>query len=59
MDYKRNMRKNLEMMGILVVLTDEIVYFKYVVYIKKQRHYSANKGLSSQGYGFSSGHVWM
>ena len=59
MDYKRNMRKNLEMMGILVILTDEIVYFKYVVYIKKQRHYSANKGLSSQGYGFSSGHVWI
>ena len=27
--------------------------------IKKQRHYFANKGLSSQGYGFSSGHVWM
>ena len=26
---------------------------------KKQRHYSANKGPSSQGYGFSSGHVWM
>ena len=26
---------------------------------KKQRHYFANKGLSSQGYGFSSGHVWM
>ena len=27
--------------------------------IKKQRHYSAHKSLSSQGYGFSSGHVWM
>ena len=26
---------------------------------KKQRHYFANKGASSQGYGFSSGHVWM
>ena len=25
----------------------------------KQRHYLVNKGLSSQGYGFSSGHVWM
>ena len=24
----------------------------------KSRHYFANKGLSSQGYGFSSGHVW-
>ena len=28
-------------------------------HIKKQRHYFANKGLSSQSYGFSSGHVWM
>ena len=27
--------------------------------IKKQRHSFANKGLSSQGYVFSSGHVWM
>ena len=26
---------------------------------KKQRHYFANKDPSSQGYGFSSGHVWM
>ena len=28
-------------------------------HIKKQRHYFANKGLSIQGYSFSSGHVWM
>ena len=27
--------------------------------ILKQRHYFVNKGLSSEGYGFSSGHVWM
>ena len=27
--------------------------------IKKQRHYFVNKGLSNQGYCFSSGHVWM
>ena len=27
--------------------------------IKKQRYYFANKGPSSQGYGFPSGHVWM
>ena len=26
---------------------------------KKQRHYFAKKGPSSQGYGFSSGHEWM
>ena len=28
-------------------------------HVKKQRHYFANKSLSGQGYGFSSGHVWM
>jgi len=29
------------------------------LHIQKHRHYFANKGLSSQGYGFSCGHVWM
>ena len=28
-------------------------------HIKKQRYYFANKGPSSQSYGFSSSHVWM
>ena len=28
-------------------------------HFKKQRHYFANKGPSSQGFGFSSGHIWM
>ena len=28
-------------------------------HIKNQRHYFANKDPSSQGYGFSSSHVWM
>ena len=27
--------------------------------IKKQRHYFANKGPSSQSFGFSSNHVWI
>ena len=27
--------------------------------LKKQRHYFVDKGPSSQGYVFSSGHVWM
>ena len=27
--------------------------------IEKQRHTFVNKGPSSQGYGFSSGHIWM
>ena len=38
-------------------LLDPISPFRQ--HIKKQRHYFANKGPSSQGYGFSSGHVWM
>ena len=29
------------------------------MHIQKQKHYFANKGSSSQGYGFSCGHVWM
>ena len=28
-------------------------------HIKKQRHYFANKGPSSQSYSFCSSHVWM
>ena len=28
-------------------------------HIKKQTHYFANKGLCSESYGFSSGHIWM
>ena len=28
-------------------------------HIKKQKYYFVNEGPSSQGYSFSSGHVWM
>ena len=34
-------------------------YDKSRQYIKKQRHYFANKGPYSQSYGFYSSHVWM
>ena len=34
-------------------------YDKLRQHIKKQRHYFVDKGPSSQGYGFSSSHVWM
>ena len=34
-------------------------YDKPRQYIKKHRHYFADKGPSSQSYGFSSSHVWM
>ena len=29
------------------------------IFKSRERHYFANKGPSSQGYGFSGGHVWM
>ena len=34
-------------------------YYQHRWYIKKQRHYFANKGPSSQGSGFSSSHEWI
>ena len=34
-------------------------YDKPRQHIKKQRHYFADKGLSSQSYGFSRSHIWM
>ena len=34
-------------------------YDQSTQHIKKQRHYFANKGLSSQSYGSSSSHIWM
>ena len=34
-------------------------YDKPRQHIKKQRHYFADKSLSSQSYGFSSSHVWI
>ena len=37
----------------------QILWWPKESYIVKQRHYFANKGPSSQSYGFSSGHVWM
>ena len=46
-------------MGIPDHLTGLLSYDQPRQHIKKQRHYFANKGPSSQGYGFSSSHVWM
>ena len=55
--------KSLRMLTAAMKLKDacslEESYDQPRQHIKKQRHYSANKGLSSQGYGFSSSHVWM
>ena len=41
------------------LLLRSVVYDQPRQHIKKQRHYFANKGPSSQSHGFSSGRVWM
>ena len=55
--------KSLQMVIAAVKLKDayslEENYDQPRQHIQKQRHYFANKAQSSQGYGFSSGHVWM
>ena len=55
--------KSLQMVIVDMKLKDtyslEESYDQPRQHIKKQRHYFANKGPSSQGYGFSSSHVWM
>ena len=55
--------KSLQMVTAAMKLKDacslEEIYDQPRQHIEKQRHYFAGKGLSSQSYGFSSGHVWM
>ena len=41
------------------VLLGRKIYDQPGQHIRKQRHYSANKGPSSQSYGFFSSYVWM
>ena len=55
-------QKSLQMVIAALKLKDtcwEKSYDQPRQYIKKQRHYFANKVPSSQGYGFSSSHKWM
>ena len=55
--------KSLQMVTAAVKLKDawslEKSYDQTRQHIKKQRHYFANKGPSSQSYDLSSSHVWM
>ena len=55
--------KSLQMVTAAMKLKDayslEGIYDQPRQHIKKQRHYFANKGPSSQGYAFFSSHVWM
>ena len=61
-DYFWGAPKSLQMVTAAMKLKDtprKESYDQPRWHIEKQRHYFANKGSSSQGYGFSSGHVWM
>ena len=53
--------KSLQMVTAAMKLKDACSlkesYDQPIQHMKKQSHYFVNKGLSSQGYGFSSGHV--
>ena len=56
--------KSLQMVTAAIKLKDACslegkLWQKARQHIKKQRHYFADKGPSSQSYGFSSSHVWM
>ena len=48
-----------DFLGKKIFLEWVAIYDQPKQHIKKQRYYFANKGPSSPGYGFSSGHVWM
>ena len=63
-DYFSGLQKSLQMVTAAMKLKDALTpwqksYDQPRQHIKKWRHYFANKGASSQGYGFSSSHVWM
>ena len=56
-DFLLGAPKSLQMLIAAMKLKD--TYDQPRQHIKKQRYYFVNKGTSSQGYGFSSGQVWM
>ena len=63
-DFNFGAPKSLQMVTAAIKLKDACSlkkksYDQPRQHIKKQRDYFANKGPSSQGYGFSSGHGWM
>ena len=51
--------KSLQMVTAAMKLKDTYSLEEPRQHVERQRHYLANKGPSSQGYGFSWGHVWM
>ena len=61
-DFILGAQKSLQMVSAAMKLKDTYSLEEKLwptCHIKKQRHYLANKGPSSQSYGFSSSHMWM
>ena len=62
-DFILGASKSLQMVIAAMKLKDpwslEENYDQIRQHVKNQRHYFANKGLSSQSYGFSSSRVWV
>ena len=60
-DFILGATKSLQMVTAAMKLKDtwKKSYDQHRQHIKKQRHYFADNGPSSQGYGFSSGLGWM
>ena len=63
-DYFWGAPKSLQMVTAVMKLKKTLAPWKKSYdqprqHIKKERHYFANKGPSSQSCGFSSSHVWM
>ena len=54
-DCSHEIKRQLLLGGKAMTNLDGILKLKF----KKQRRYFVHKGLSSQGFGFSSSHVWM
>ena len=49
-DWSHEIKRHLNLVRKVMTILDSIL---------KSGHYFANKGPSSQGYGFSCGHIWM
>ena len=58
-DCSHEIRKHLLLGRKVMTNLDSILKSFTFYFVRSKRHYFVNKGLSSQGYGFSSGHVWM
>ena len=56
-DYSHEIKRHLVLKLRHLILERKVM--TNIESILKSRRYFANKGLSSQGYGFSSGHVWL